>query len=563
MARPTKFQNAIIADLLDQLRYAPANATKRQMYAIENLLHELEPDKTYPADYIIFRITSFRPEEITHSELLAGKPLIADLVNLIEKLSHTLSLSPEDYAPRNALTPDAVCEKLNISKTSLHRYRKMGLIAHHLIWPDGILRISYFEDAVESYRLHHQKRIQNASQFSRIDKITKARIINRARRYKDSLDYTLQEAARRLSINYDRSEETIRKLLRKFDNDNPEDAIFNVSKPLTDRQYNMIVRAVNLGVPVGKLSRHFKRSRNTIYRIYNNWRAEQLRSYAIEPVILPTFALDDADTVLLSSPTVTHNLITDLKLGGDAVTWLQEVMANTIPEPADEIAYVGAMNYLLYSVRELINKHNNKEETIPVDILDNSETCLRWASLIKYKLMVSYLHPAITTLEQHMGKHLLSHTSQEIKKLHDVALQVLSSSINTFDPSNKGQQFESYMKFALRTKLAATIQPAAATTARAMRSAGSLHLPDKTEYVYPWYKSLIFQPRFLPLLSRLEELPRQIITSHYGLDNSAPPQTLKHMADELNIPLARATTIKRQAVRTLIKIAREYRTQSS
>src|SRR6185436_18083744 len=94
-----------ILELANQLTYSPADKRREQLGSVVALATGIDPAKTYPWDFIHFRITSFQPRgHVDHT--IAGKVLRADLATLAEFLSGTLSLTVEEVAARG----DAVME---------------------------------------------------------------------------------------------------------------------------------------------------------------------------------------------------------------------------------------------------------------------------------------------------------------------------------------------------------------------------------------------------------------------------------------------------------------------
>src|SRR6266508_1794946 len=84
-----KFRLDSIAQLARQLTFTPHAALAGQLSAAEMLLSDLEPTKAYPLDFVIFRITGYRPQKVA-PELLTGLALQHDLGLLIEQLSDVL-----------------------------------------------------------------------------------------------------------------------------------------------------------------------------------------------------------------------------------------------------------------------------------------------------------------------------------------------------------------------------------------------------------------------------------------------------------------------------------------
>ncbi len=114
MPRVARFQIAALGELFRQLMYAPPVARRRQMEAAEQLVAQIDPQQVYPEEFIIFRITGYRPDLPDEPVGLVGEALVADLVTLIQRLSQGLDLSPE-HDDRTPVTLDDLARRLNIS----------------------------------------------------------------------------------------------------------------------------------------------------------------------------------------------------------------------------------------------------------------------------------------------------------------------------------------------------------------------------------------------------------------------------------------------------------------
>src|SRR4051812_29755634 len=91
-----------ILELANQLTYSPADKRREQMNSAMALLPRIDAAKTYPWDFVHFRITGFQPRShIDH--VVAGKILRADLAALVEFLSDTLALKVEEAPAGDAV----------------------------------------------------------------------------------------------------------------------------------------------------------------------------------------------------------------------------------------------------------------------------------------------------------------------------------------------------------------------------------------------------------------------------------------------------------------------------
>src|SRR5271170_4770033 len=93
-----KFRLDALANLARQLQFTPLDTRADQLAAAEVLLHDLDSEKAYPIDFVVYRITGYQPKSghDTNAELLTGLALQHDLGLLIEQVSHGLHLKTAD-----------------------------------------------------------------------------------------------------------------------------------------------------------------------------------------------------------------------------------------------------------------------------------------------------------------------------------------------------------------------------------------------------------------------------------------------------------------------------------
>ena len=66
-----KFRIDALGDLARQMEFTPQDARLAQIQAAEELLHAIDPAKAYPLDFVVFRITGYRPR-VTPNDLFTG-----------------------------------------------------------------------------------------------------------------------------------------------------------------------------------------------------------------------------------------------------------------------------------------------------------------------------------------------------------------------------------------------------------------------------------------------------------------------------------------------------------
>src|SRR4051812_39443113 len=152
-----KFRLENIAELARQMDFTPTDARAAQISAAERLVHEIDPTKAYPLDFVTFRITGYHPKTVGLDEL-TGLALQHDLGLLIERVSDTLSVSTATLA-EPVLSIDDVTERFNVTSKTIQRWRRKGLPARRFVFPDGKRRVGFLLSSVERFFATHRDQV--------------------------------------------------------------------------------------------------------------------------------------------------------------------------------------------------------------------------------------------------------------------------------------------------------------------------------------------------------------------------------------------------------------------
>ena len=104
-----------------QSRYAPRERLLEQINRAEKLLAEIESEKRYPYEYLLFRITGFRAE-LASAQVLDGAGVRSDLRRLVEDLSAAVG-QPVEQATEPVLTVEAASRRYQVSTRTITRWR--------------------------------------------------------------------------------------------------------------------------------------------------------------------------------------------------------------------------------------------------------------------------------------------------------------------------------------------------------------------------------------------------------------------------------------------------------
>ncbi|MCH6551696.1 MAG: hypothetical protein IH804_06755 [Planctomycetes bacterium] len=343
-----------------------------------------------------------------------------------------------------------------------------------------------------------------------------------------SLGATSRELARR----YGRSHETLRRVLKRHDRESPE-PIFGARGSLSAREARLIYRAARLGMPVAGLARRFGRAAPTIHRAINIGRRHRLAALELRWVPLEVLAdlvdLTDMDATaeLPGGADISTGLV-PFETESDAVRLVED--ARSGPPDGRE----GAVPALLAGYNLLKRRAAQRVAGLPAyptsGALDAIETLLRWAALLKRRLVGLGLPAAVAAIEQYVGRPLDQQRGQEILVLVRRAIEVASDSIESVNPDG-GQRLSHVCGYAMSRALAAGDGPPPAGRAATKHRPGSVVLGRPFERICPWQTLLGLRPDLREQVAGLDGLRRQLVEDRYGLTGNRPRLLAELAAD--------------------------------
>jgi RNA polymerase primary sigma factor len=535
-----------ILELANQLTYSPAEKRQEQLVAAAGLLADVDPLKEYPWDLIHFRITGFQP--VAHIDhIVAGKVLRADLSTLVEFLSDTLSITVEEAAATGdaVLTFEEVTKKFSVSSKTIQRWRKDGLIAMRYVYGDGRRRLGFLESAVGRFAAANRERIERSAAFKQLSEAEKAKIVEMARPLAGL--FSLKDLCKRIADALHRAPETVRYTLRKHDREHPEAAVFSV--------------AGGKAAPVspGQSVLH-----TSVFRLVTQERARQVKALKIEYIGNPLFEHPDADNIILTVLPAEAMARAQLTVGAgvnaaardpymarvprDLPGYLQDVFSQPIMPHELEVDAFRRFHYLRYKAAKLQGRLNTEQAT-PTDLAD-IETLLVQANDLKNHLVQSNLRVAVHVARKHQRP------GRPLPELVSDASIWLMRAVEKFDFARSSHtRFSTYASYAIMKNFAR--DRAEALTRR------DWHMVTGQDEILNALNAregeaageeIDAAKLHLDLLTVIEELPereRELLTHHYGLDETQPAMSLSEIGDKMGITKARVRQLEARALRKL------------
>lgn len=533
----------VIAELGEQLRFGSRKTLLRQLERIEELAAQIEDDGVYPEDFVVFRVTGYRPES-GQQRMLPGAALRGDLSALAERLSESAALTEQDLGGP-VETVASLTARWGVTRRTLERYRRLGLVARRVDLGSGRRALVFSRAGVEAFERMQGARLGRAARFSRIEDDELERLWSRAVRYRARTGWSLNRVAQRMSARSGRSADGLRRALRRMDRSRGQ-GVFPEPGPPTRRERDLAVRAAARGIEPALLARRLGRRKSAVIRAHHDARAELLRDLS-----LSTGRPGENDAVLRSEPARTG-------LGVDVPTDLAGLIARmrerVVPVAFEERARAAAYRVLV--ARAAAGIAAFPSASVSGAALDAVETDLRWASMLKAVLVRSQLTLGIETLEQRIGGPVDSLAPVRATSLCLGVIGVIAEAVDRFDPS-RGGRLAAPVGLAVSRWCAGVsdvaVPPEAGRAAR--RAPSGVAVADWTRAVAPWQAWLLPDARVPAVMRLLGDADRTLLATRFGL-GGAVPRTLESIAAETGKRALHLARAERRAVREALRLAR-------
>lgn len=541
-----------IEDLAKQLRFAPRHALLRDLARTEELVDDIQPDQDYPEDFVVFRVTGYR-KDIANPLMITGQALLGELAALAEHLSAAAKISIDEVP--QALSPDELCSRWSVSRKTLERYRKKGLLSRRVIGPSGRPRVVFTQEAVQSFERREAAVIDSASSFTRLDDDTRELVIEMAREEANT-GKTLNQAALLVSEQIGRGHETVRQILRKHDSESQE-PIFDESGPLTEKQRRFAYRAWRRSIEPGEIADRLGKPRPAVQRVTADERANVLRN------LLPAIrdGLDGApDEVGVETEYARAGI------GQEGPTGLAELLALsravTVMPAVEEKARAKAYVALRVRAAGLIDEL--PAHGVHAPDVDRVETDLRWAARIKAELVRSQLPNLLRTIESRLGHEAEAVGGTKLRAIMGALMRASCVAIDRHHPSTGG-------------RLAAPVSLAADRAMRDMMNRLSLkpmsqaqpgkarrvigtgeRIADFTQRICAWQHRIEPDIRLRQGISSISDDHAELLRLRFGFAPTevGHPLTLAELAHRLGSRPLHVARSERAAIRNAIDAAR-------
>jgi RNA polymerase sigma factor (sigma-70 family) len=296
----SEFKTLALKELTEQqTRFAPAVRRHEQLANAQRLRTEIDPGRTYPYQYVCYRLTEYRSD--AHPDLLiGGEDLRHDLTLFIRLVERSIPRLESEALVEPVLTLEEVSKQFRVSTKTISRWRLRGLSARR-VKVNGRSQLGFPRSIVEKFVAEHRELVEKGAKFSHLSDAEKDDILRLAREMRDD-GSTLTDVSKRIAAQLGRSPEAVRYTIKNYDRAHPDHPLFPSFVPLTAELKEQIYLAKKqmdltkdkkhakpIGDNVSSLATRFGRTRSSMYRVINEVRAKELIQQPIDYIYNPDF----------------------------------------------------------------------------------------------------------------------------------------------------------------------------------------------------------------------------------------------------------------------------------
>jgi len=453
--------------------------------------------------------------------------------------------------------PGTLARRFNVSTKTISRWRKRGLPACWYSANGRKPRLAFNARDIQQFVTRHQDLVRRGARFQVMTPDEKDDIIARAREIIAAEACCLHATTVRIARETGRAVETIRYTLRRFDREQPDEALFDTveqANPIDEG--TLIHRAFVDGDSVAMLSERFGHSAARIRRILTRVRAAELLAAPIDYMVNESFDAPDAERRILNAETPSHtatdgntNNVMFTRAPAGLPPYLRDLYRTPLLTPQEEVASFQQMNFLRHQAEVLRQDLPADPATVKAPAIAAINDRLERATDIKNRIIKANLRLVVSIAKRHLPG---AGTSGLFELISDGNMALIRA-VDKFDYA-RGFRFSTYASWAVKRSFARSIPQAWGIQSRFQTGREELlastrdHRSDdcRAESEAPTQQAAC--AAVTESLGSLDERERSIVERHFGLAGEDRSRTLDEIGREFGLSKERVRQIEKRAL---------------
>lgn len=542
-----KFYNKDMAELAHQLTLSPRRLRVAQIQEMEAVLGLIDPDRTYPFDFVCYRITKYRKRSSRTSAFVPGKALISDLVTMAEVCSRKANLRVAELCDATQ-THQQLAKELGVSTKTIRRWRTRGLMGLRAVFDDGVNRLVFCRGTIDRFVQRNKELVERGASFRQLTAAERNRIIEQARELVAERPLKLHAAAKIIAEQTGRAVETIRYTLRRHDTSAGKAALFKLNGEVIHcAREAAIWRCHEAGEAVESIARAFECLAEEIEQVLRTVRVRRWRQTPLSCVPNELFDAPNADVLILDTAEPAGAVTRPPRIPKDLPPYLRSLYLTPLLTREQEQDLFRRYNYLKYKAADVLR--DLEPEQVSAERFDAVALLIERIDTLRQRIVRANLRLVVSIAKKHVG---WSPAFFEVISDGNISLM---RAVEKFDYA-RGTKFSTYATWAVMKNYARSIPEEHYLGLRYVT--GQEGLLDSKPAAQPEevYQSDRQHVREL-IEAGLEELPereRVIVSQHFGLGTKGKKVTLEQLGQRFGVTKERVRQIELRALARLREV---------
>lgn len=538
-----------VRSLARQMAFAPSEVRLAQIAAAETLLYDLDAAKSYPEDFVLFRITGYQRRGASIStELFTGLALFHDIGVLIEEVSNSLDLSTAAI-DEPVLGIEDVTEQFNVTSKTIQRWRRRGLVSRRFFFPDGKKRVGFLLSSIERFISRNADCVARQSNLLPLGETERASLVRSAERL-IRCGLTQSDITRRLARRFQRSPLTILHTLRRHEQMTGVSVLERARKEPKAARRAKMMRAFRRGQSVRKIALRYGRPSATIYRIIMDERVARMARRKVRFHDDTLYHDDAAESTIDQIVAAARGVIAteETRVPRGLPPYLADLHRTPLLTPELERALFLKFHFLKY--RYVSARRQVDPETARARQMSLLERMAGSSNRVKNEIVRANLRLVVSVARKHLGPvNAARQTDPSLMDLVSEGNVILMRAAESFD-IHKNVRFSTYATLALMKGFARIVPE--------LRSRRAARLENEVEIAEPQRHTVLDRladrdevGRLLQVLSRAE---RSVISRQFGIDGQPEPTepfSYERLGQDLGISKHRVRALEQSALSKL------------